>query len=96
LEFKDHLKSTIDEDVIDVIDKVFSNLRATTLEFPTLQTHLLSTLKVLRGKQQNMLTRGVANLAHSTITTLFPYVTDDNALKHIEDCLNPLLSNTTI
>jgi hypothetical protein len=35
LELKDHLKSIIDEDVIDVIDKVFSNLRATTMEFPT-------------------------------------------------------------
>jgi hypothetical protein len=35
LEFKDHLKSIINEDVIDVIDKVFSDLRATTMEFPT-------------------------------------------------------------
>jgi hypothetical protein len=51
LEFKDHLESTIDEDVIDVIDKVFSGLKATTVELPALQMHLLSTLRVLRGKQ---------------------------------------------
>jgi hypothetical protein len=49
LELKDHPESTIDEDVIDVIDKVFSDLRATTMELPTLQMHLLSTLRVLRG-----------------------------------------------
>jgi hypothetical protein len=55
LELKDHLESTRDEDVIDVIDKAFFDLRATTMEFPTLQLHLLSTLRVLRGKQQNML-----------------------------------------
>ncbi len=51
LELKDHPKSTIDEDVIDVIDKIFSNLKATTMELPALQMHLLSTLRVLRGKQ---------------------------------------------
>jgi hypothetical protein len=51
LEFKDHPKSTIDEDVIDVIDKVFSDLVATTVEFLPLQMHLLSTLKDLKGKQ---------------------------------------------
>ncbi len=51
LELKDHPKSTIDEDVIDVIDKAFSDLRATTMELPTSQMHLLSTLRVLRGKQ---------------------------------------------
>ncbi len=45
------LESTIDADVIDVIDKVFSYLRATTMELLALQMHLLSTLRVLRGKQ---------------------------------------------
>jgi hypothetical protein len=50
LELKDHPKSIIDEDVINVIDKIFVDLKATTMEFPTLQMHLLSTLKVLRGK----------------------------------------------
>jgi len=51
LEFKDYPESTIDEDVIDVIDKVFSDLRATTVEFLALQMHLLSTLRVLKSKQ---------------------------------------------
>jgi len=50
LEFKYCLTSTIDEDVIDVINKVFSNLKATTLEFPALQLHFLLTLRILKGK----------------------------------------------
>ncbi len=50
LEFKDHFISTIDEDVIDVINKVFSNLKATTLEFLALELHLLLALKILKGK----------------------------------------------
>jgi hypothetical protein len=37
LELKDHPKSTIDEDVIDVIDKAFSDVRDTTMELPTSQ-----------------------------------------------------------
>jgi len=51
LKLKGHPKSTIDEDVIDVIDKVFFDLRAMTVEFLALQMHLLSTLRVLKGKQ---------------------------------------------
>jgi hypothetical protein len=89
LELKDHLKSTIDEDVIDVIDKVFSNLKATTVEFLALQMHLLSTLKFMKGKQQNMLTQGVANLAHPATTTLFPYIIGDNAFKRHKGLLEP-------
>ncbi len=89
LELKDHLESTIDEDVIDVIDKVFSNLRATTMEFPTLQMHLLSASRILRGKQENMLMQGVANLAHLATTILFPYTIGDNALKRHRGLLKP-------
>jgi hypothetical protein len=51
LELKDHPESTIDADVIDVIDKVFSYLRAITMELRALHMHLLSTLRVLKGKQ---------------------------------------------
>jgi hypothetical protein len=66
------------------------------VEFPPLQLHLLSALKVLRSKQQNMLGQGVAKLAHLTTTTLFQYVVGVNGLKGIKDCLNPLPINTTI
>ncbi len=68
-------------DIIDIIDKVSSNLKATTMEFPLLQLHLLSTLKVLKGKQHNILVWGVPKLAHLDTTTLFPYATSDNGLK---------------
>jgi hypothetical protein len=37
-----------------------------------------------------MLTRGVANLAHPTTITLFPYATSDNALKRHRRLLEPL------
>jgi hypothetical protein len=62
LEFKVHHKSTINEDVIDIINKVYSNLRAMTVEFPALQLHLLLALRVLKNKHQNMLTRGCCEL----------------------------------
>jgi hypothetical protein len=52
-----------------------------TVEFLALQMHLLSTLRVLRSKQHNMLAWGVTNLAHLITTTLFPYAIVDNALK---------------
>jgi hypothetical protein len=37
-----------------------------------------------------MLTCGVANLAHPTTITLFPYATNDNALKRYKRLLEPL------
>jgi hypothetical protein len=51
------------------------------MEFPLLQLHLLSTLKVLKNKQQNILVQGVPKLARLDTTTLFPYATGDNGLK---------------
>jgi hypothetical protein len=81
MELKYHPEFTIDEDVIDVIDKVFFDLRAMTVELLALQMHLLLALRVLRSKQHNLLTCGVANLAHLTTITLFPYAIGDNTLK---------------
>jgi hypothetical protein len=52
-----------------------------SVKFPPLQYHFLLALKFLRGKQQNMLAWGVANLVHPTTTTLFPYVAGDNGSK---------------
>jgi hypothetical protein len=72
LEFKHHPKSTINEVLIDVIDKVFSNLKAMTVEFPTLQLHLLLALKVLRGKHQNMLARGCCELGTLSYHSFIP------------------------
>jgi len=72
LEFKVHPKSTINEDVIDVIDKVFFNLRAMTVEFLTLQLHFLLALRVLRGKHQNMLTRGCCELGTPSYHNFIP------------------------
>jgi hypothetical protein len=60
------------------------------VEFPVLQMHLHSTLRFLKGKQQNMLAQGVANLAHLTTITLFLYTIDDNALKRHRGLLEPL------
>jgi hypothetical protein len=37
-----------------------------------------------------MLTGGVANLAHPTTITLFPYATNDNALKRYKRLFEPL------
>jgi len=48
------------------------------MEFPTLQLHLLSNLKVLQNKQQDLLTRGIE---HFDSTSLFPITDCDNSLK---------------
>jgi hypothetical protein len=36
----------------------------TTTEIPTLQQHFLSSLKVIRGKQHDMLAQGLVGLEH--------------------------------
>jgi hypothetical protein len=51
------------------------------VEFPRLQLHLFSKLKVMISKQQNMLVHGVAKSTHLNTTTSFPYAVGDNALK---------------
>jgi hypothetical protein len=40
-----------------------------------------------------MLTRGVANLAHPTIITLFPYATSNKTLKRHRRLLEPVEEN---
>jgi hypothetical protein len=46
-----------------------------------LQTHLLFALKVVKGKQQDMIAKGVIGLNHLDTTPLFPSIIGDNALK---------------
>ncbi len=81
MKFTKHPKSNIDGDIINVINKAFLDLKATNLEFPPLRLHLLSTLKILKGKHKNVLVWGVARLAHPNTITLFSYVIGGNALK---------------
>jgi hypothetical protein len=40
-------QSTTLVNLIDLIDEVFTGIGSTTMEFPTLQLHLLSNLKVV-------------------------------------------------
>jgi hypothetical protein len=42
------------------------------MKVPTLQLHLLSDLKVLQSKQQDLLARGIAGTQHPSSTPLFP------------------------
>ncbi len=81
LKFTKHPKSNINGNIINVINKVFLDLRATNLEFPPLQLHLLLALRNLKGKHKNVLLWGVAKLAHPNTITLFSYVIGGNALK---------------
>jgi hypothetical protein len=72
LELKDHPEFTIDEDVIDIIDKVFSDLKAMIVKFSALQMHLLSALRVLRSKQHNMLVWGCCQLGTPSYHNFVP------------------------
>ncbi len=46
-----------------------------------LQKHLLSSLKVLKGKQQDMLARGIVGLEHPNVELMFPTMPSDNSFK---------------
>jgi hypothetical protein len=50
---------------------------------------LLLTLKVLKGKQQDMIVRGIANLEHLNVDPLFPSTPSDNPFKRIEEPRTP-------
>ncbi len=45
-------------DLGELIDHVFHDIKTTTIEILMMQLHLFSGLKVLRGKQQDMMARG--------------------------------------
>ncbi len=45
-------------DLGELIDQVFHDITTTAIEIKMLQLHLLSRLKVLKGKQQDMIARG--------------------------------------
>jgi hypothetical protein len=72
-------QSTTLVNLIDLIDEVFTGIGSTTMEFPTLQLHLLSNLKVVRGKQQDLLARGIVRIEHHDFTLLFLATIDDNS-----------------
>ncbi len=74
-------QSTTLASLVDLIDEMFTSIRNTTMEFPTLQLHLLSSLKVLQSKQQDLLTRGIVGIEHLDSTSLFPITDCDNSLK---------------
>ncbi len=52
-----------------------------TFEIPMLQLQLLLALKVLRGKQQDMIARGIASFKYSNIDPLFLFAPSDNTFK---------------
>jgi hypothetical protein len=46
-----------------------------------LQKHLLSSLKVLKGKQHDMLAQGIASLEHLNAESIFLIMPGDNSFK---------------
>jgi hypothetical protein len=68
---------------VNFIDQVFHDIKTIAIEILALQLHLFSRLKVLKGKQQNMITKGIIGLEHPNINPLFPFAPSDNTLiKH--------------
>jgi len=68
----------------DLIDQIFHDIKAITIEILTLQLHLFSRQKVLKGKQQNMIAKGIVGLEHPNINLLFPFAPsyDNTLIKH--------------
>jgi hypothetical protein len=65
---------------------VFDDIKSSAIEIPMLQLHLLSILKVLRGKQQDMIVKGIVGLEHHDLNHLFPSIPSDNTLRrHLEE-----------
>jgi hypothetical protein len=102
LDIMETLDSTTRSNLWDLIDKVFLKIKFVTIDFPILQTHLLSTLKVVKGKQQDMIAKRIVGLDHLDTTPLFPSIVKDNALKRHRGMLefptqkqNPLKDRTT-
>jgi hypothetical protein len=61
----------------------------TTTEIPTLQQHLLLSLKAIKGKQYDMLAQGLVGLEHPNYCHLFPMNLGDNILKRHRGVLEP-------
>jgi hypothetical protein len=83
-------QSTTSVNLIDLIDKVFNSIMSIIMEFPILQLYLLSNLKVLRGKRQDLLARGIAGIEHPDFTSLFLVANGDNSLKRHKGLLESL------
>ncbi len=83
-------QSTTPTNLINLIDELFIGIMNTTMEFPTLQLHLLLDLKVLRSKQQNLLTRGTTKIEHPNSTPLFQVANGHNSLKRHRGLLESL------
>jgi hypothetical protein len=54
-----------------------------------LQPHLLSSLKVLKGKQQDMIAKGIVGLEHLNVNPLFPFAHGGNTFKRHRGILEP-------
>jgi hypothetical protein len=70
---------------------VLIGIKNTAMKVPTLQLHLLSNLKVLQSKQQDLLARGIARTQHPDSTPLFPIADGNNSLKKHRGLLETLL-----
>jgi hypothetical protein len=70
---------------------VLIGIKNIVMKVPTLQLHLLSDLKVLQSKQQDLLARGIVGTQHPSSTPLFPIANGDNSLKKHKGLLESLL-----
>jgi hypothetical protein len=59
-------------DLVELINQVFHDIKTIAIGILALQLHLLSRLKVLKGKQQNMIAQGIVGLEYPNIDPLFP------------------------
>jgi hypothetical protein len=70
-------------DLGELIDQAFHDIKTTTIEILMLQLH------VLRGKQQDMIVKGIVGLEHLDINLLFPSALGDNTFRWHREILEP-------
>jgi hypothetical protein len=58
-----------------------------------LQLHLFSSLRVLKGKQQDMIAKGIVGFEHLKVNPLFPYAPSGNTFKRHRGILEPHVQN---
>ncbi len=79
------MTSTIAEvkyvDLGEFSDQVFHDIKTIATKILALQPHLLSRMKVLRGKQQDMIATWIASLEHPIVDPLFPSTPSDNTFR---------------
>ena len=81
LEFSQDIQNTLGDKIHKTVMLLYESLVHTAIEYPGLQEHLVADLKHIKGKQKELIARGVATFQKKDNTTLFRACDGDRSLK---------------